>query len=315
MSFSALGDEGSGVDESEGGSLLQYKTVNKSTSQNNTASCDDDSDWRASVVKGLHAAGFNDDAEAFERCGGEVLELACFGCGHPKEVPMSCNLRICPDCAKRFATRIAQQILDVWHSLPIKQFWLLKKITLTVKTDGKLREAYDKGWTAIPKLWRKYLQKYDDSGEVISGMVVSAEFGPKSGNVHFHILYFGPYLPQADLSRWWEELTGSFVVDIRRAIQPGETALDAIQECLKYPSKFFELSPELLVDVHATMKGSRRIRTYGAFYGRVRPRPPVPCPECGNTTWVITGHRTAWGVWSFSDRMAMLGHGAGGKAR
>jgi len=309
------GPYGEKTDGRDGITLLNSKPVNKSTSVDDTVSWCEHSDWRALVVAGLHEAGFDKDAEAFERCGKEVLHIACRACGEPKDVPMSCNLRICPECSRRFAARMADQIADVWHSIPKSGFWLLKKITLTVKTDGDLQKAWDEGWKAIPKLWRKHLKVCDDSGAVLSGMVVSAEFGPKNGNVHFHVLFYGPYIPQADLSKWWYELTGSYVVDIRRAVQPGQNVMDAIQEAVKYPTKFYELPPELLVQVHGVMKGSRRIRTYGVFYGEIRIKPVVVCVKCGNDTWKVLAHRTAWGVWNQSPNLVMLGSGAGGKAR
>ena len=110
-------------------------------------------------------------------------------------------------------------------------------------------------------------------------------------------------------------MTGSCVVDIRRAVQPGQNVVDAIREAVKYPTKFDELSPELLVQVHGVMKGSRRIRTYGVFYGEVRSKPVVLCSVCGNDTWKVLAHRTGWGVWNYSPSLVMLGAGAGGKSR
>ena len=222
------------------------------------------------------------EAKKFRDCGAEVVVLCCVKCGNTKIVPVGCDLRICPVCAHDFAVKIAIQIKRFWKAVQRKRGWTLKHITLPVKTDGDLQGAYDRGWRAWRRLWRKYLK------EDGAGAVAAVEFGPKNGNVHFHVLYYGPYIPQAHLSDWWLELTGdSMVVDIRRLKDRGKGFDAAFFECLKYPAKFDELSPELAVDVLSVLKGTRRIQPYGIFFGKIRTKVYPICEVCGNDTWRV----------------------------
>lgn len=57
----------------------------------------------------------------------------------------------------------------------------------------------------------------------------------KSGYPHLHVALRGDYIPWADLSRWWEEITGSPGVDIRKIWRP--------HSCAKYVAKYLGKDP------------------------------------------------------------------------
>ncbi len=55
----------------------------------------------------------------------------------------------------------------------------------------------------------------------------------KSGHPHLHLLIKGSFLPWKDLRRMWEEMTGSYMVDIRKISSHGQAAM----YCAKYIGK------------------------------------------------------------------------------
>lgn len=55
----------------------------------------------------------------------------------------------------------------------------------------------------------------------------------KSGHPHLHLLIKGKFIPWQVLRKMWEEITGSFMVDIRRISTVGQAAL----YCAKYIGK------------------------------------------------------------------------------
>ncbi|GMV05857.1 MAG: hypothetical protein AMXMBFR53_21340 [Gemmatimonadota bacterium] len=165
--------------------------------------------------------------------------------------------------------------------------------------------------------WGSYQRdgvRADDAGVgAIMGLEVSPRAAPASGGmVHAHLLVYGHYWPQADLSERWRRLTGdSHVVDIRKVriscrkmarlkaegVRP--TADDVLRagvvEVLKYATK-----PNLdttqdtfraVAAVEYAFEGSRRLAAWGVFYGQVQETLEDPdyapevegltCPTCG----------------------------------
>jgi len=58
----------------------------------------------------------------------------------------------------------------------------------------------------------------------------------KNGKQHLHVLFRGSYLEQAELSKWWQELHGARVVDIRK-VKGGRTPRQLASYMAKYMSK------------------------------------------------------------------------------
>jgi len=264
--------------ETCGSALLDTPRISRQGQQDqeDTNKSNFEGHWRQKVANELDYQGYR-EVDRFRDCGQEGWLDRCHACGKPRYVPKGCDIRICPICARRFAERMSAEILGAWKKIPRKTAWSAKHITLTVKTDGDLRKALDRGYKAVSGLWRTFLKRPG------SGMVVSAEFGPENGNLHFHCFYYGPFIAHAELSNRWLELTGdSSVVYVRRVFN-----YKGVREVLKYACKMLALDPELVVRVHAALKGTRRIRTFGCFYGEVRVKHDgwAKCEFCGNDTW------------------------------
>jgi len=126
------------------------------------------------------------------------------------------------------------------------------------------------------------------------GYLVSAEFGEKGRRLHFHILFFGRYLDQREVSRVWQSLSGCKVVwveGLRGGLKGG------LKEALKYVTKFSKNksgqfagfpAPEMIAQLAYVFHGARRVRTRGLFYAmptveeilEEQDDQPVACPEC-----------------------------------
>lgn len=94
----------------------------------------------------------------------------------------------------------------------------------------------------------------------------------RSGWPHAHLLLRGPYLPQKWLSRQWQELAGSPIVDIR--------ALHSKAGAARYIAKYLTKNPQV-------PPGFKRYRCSRGFFERLPPHPPFA--DFPRMTW----HRQA----------------------
>ena len=235
------------------------------------------------------------------RCGDKMGVHRCGDCGSEVKVERyRCNqARLCPICARMESKRIETYLIDAARKIQTRPVYgySWKLITLTIKTDGDYRGAVETACKAFSGLWRNYLGGRCRKN---TGAYRSLEFGPKSGNVHIHVLYYGPYLPQAELSEKWEQYSGSSVVDIRR--RDGDVE-NLVGECSKYITKFDEVEPERRVEYWQALKHKRRGMPYGLFradvlskwigckYVKPEPEPSFDidvdlCPNCGSNTFL-----------------------------
>ena len=143
-----------------------------------------------------------------------------------------CNMtKICPVCAKIERQQTVKEIRLYLQSIQQRPVYgsRLRHLVLPIKTSGcdekGLRRTVERIWIAWRKLWRKDLKA---SGV---GAKVFIEVGSKNGNVHMHILFYGPFIGQGRLSELWKEYTGdSNVVYITEGS-------GAVQEVVKYVTK------------------------------------------------------------------------------
>lgn len=216
-----------------------------------------------------------------------------------------CGLRTCSDCAKVRAVRMSKKFEQIIACQSDRRGWRMKMITFTVPTRGDYEGAVKKINEAMVTIWETFLRR-DGLGrpikskrkgvEVASGMISALEFGPKTGNVHVHCLYYGPWIDRDDLKNRWEKLTGAFIVDVRAA------GKGAVREVCKYFTKVGTAAVKDLMNFEAVMKGKRRFKTYGVFYDPEleamaddESMAGMPCPSCGERgEWVYEENFEAW---------------------
>ncbi|KAA0271022.1 MAG: hypothetical protein EDM79_13835 [Chloroflexi bacterium] len=232
--------------------------------------------WRQEVARELGESAYpGKKTLSFLNCGQELRALLCTHCGHEEPRPLTCDLRVCPKCARKRANKLYHRLLPVVKDANSNGY-RLKLVTVTMKPRS-IGEDLDRLSDAIPKFVNKWLRA--PGFGAVAGMEVGSH-----GNVHAHILYYGPYILQEKLRQGWRDLTqDSHIVDIR--VWKG-TRAKALREACKYAIKAGQGDPGLAAEVEIALKGKRRIRSYGIFYGLDDGEEPVlTCPDCGGSDW------------------------------
>jgi len=169
------------------------------SSQSRKANSDATSDTRPEKERALdelRVVGLYADASRWESCG--IKEpYYCGGCGNRRLVAVRCDLKICPDCARRRAAKLRAAWLRAAHRVPKRRGYRWALLTLTLVKSGDVRADYAR----IVKCWQRMTQKLRRKHDGIGGFR-SVEVGD-DGNVHIHALSYLPFIEQATLSDEW----------------------------------------------------------------------------------------------------------------
>jgi hypothetical protein len=135
----------------------------------------------------------------------------------------------------------------------------LRFLTFTTDTllEGNKGEEFKDMLDDVVCVLRNVMLKDKQSGAIVTG-----EVGESGNRMHAHVIAYCRWIPQERLSKAWEEQTGYKIVGIR-AFDNLESVLS---EGLKYATKFVNLRPDQLVDLHMSLKGHRRVRSFGVLY-------------------------------------------------
>jgi hypothetical protein len=173
---------------------------------------------------------------------------------------------------------------------PASCYW---KPALMAEASRRAREDDDRSLFRRIAYWER---EYVEQGRGIpmdelleSGIYgVDAKQSQEDGtvNVHLHILADCPYIPQAALSKLWDDLTDAPVVDIRRVEDRDERGRDAaLMETVGYAAKppEYETVQGAVAYVKA-LKGSKLIQPFGDLHGNTpQPDAELLCGRCENT--------------------------------
>lgn len=286
--------------------------------------------WRVDVAAALAAAGHAEAAELFLNCADpdqffsipfdQALPAGLIGvyvCSSEvehkvKPVVATCQLRICPDCAHRQTARLLDRyvpvLLDLEASGP--DSFSVKHITLTTPVgldDPDCKEQIKKLMQAVPAAFDQVLPK-DWRGD--QGLLYAFEFGEEGRKLHFHCIFYGQYIPQADLAAAWNTATDGlarvvWIEQIHHDPDQGRTLEQAVAEVAKYATKLAKrdsegrmkyMQPDQVVKLHEVLTGLRRVRSYGVLYKIEQPEEkPHVCPCCGAA--MIRLNRVEWDIW------------------
>lgn len=160
-------------------------------------------------------------------------------------------------------------------------------------TDPDIRVKYLCGFKQVYRSMESLMTR-DDDWKSEQGFLVSAEFGETGQKLHYHVIHFGQYLDQGDISRAWQKQTGgdAYVVFVKGFPYQGMTIEETLQEVLKYAVKFYSkdpvsgevkaLPPAVLPTLAKVLEKTRRVRAYGVFFNIPQPeRTPHTCEACG----------------------------------
>ncbi len=240
-------------------------------------------DYKQALVDALTACGRHSEALAVASCGEDFKVGKCLDCGAAPAFPITCDHRLCPDCAARRGAVLVSE-----HEDMLRQLRYPKMLTLTFLSVEHLDKAYIK-WarSCFTRLRRRLVMSSCWGGIYSFEATHSVEYG---WHLHIHTLIGSGYIDQGELSREWQKITGASIVDIR-AVQ-GKDKWGAIKEVVKYPAKAatFLGSPELVNEFLLATERVNLAYGFGAMY-RVRTRRhsggKLCCPLCGsqNISW------------------------------
>lgn len=227
---------------------------------------------------------------------------------HDSEIySQTCDLRICPECARRQAARLTHRylpkMLDLAHSHT--GTYRFRHVIFTTPyglTDSDIEKRLKRGFKQVEKVMSRMMRGKRWQGipykkptwKDDQGFLVGSEFGETGHKLHFHVVHYGQYLDQAKLSLEWGKVTGgeAFVVFVKGFPYPGKTIEATLREVLKYCVKFYSedkitgeikaLPAHLMPVLARCLERTRRIRAYGVFYGIPDPeRVDHTCSTCG----------------------------------
>lgn len=240
-------------------------------------------DIKRALVDALNACGRYSEAELVGHCGEDFKVGTCEDCGAHPAFPITCDHRLCPDCAARRGALLVSEHEDI-----LKRLYYPKMLTLTFLSVNHLDKQYIK-WarSCFSKLRRRVVFK------PCWGGIYSFEATYTKGvgwHLHIHALIGSSYIKQEDLSREWQKITGACVVDIRAV--KGKEKWGAVKEVVKYPCKSatFIDNPSLVNEFLLATEGVNLAYGFGGMY-RVQSRRhgegKMRCPICGseNISW------------------------------
>ncbi|PWT79041.1 MAG: hypothetical protein C5B58_14380 [Acidobacteria bacterium] len=248
--------------------------------------------WRSEVAVVLIEAGLVSKANRFVECSRYAYLYQCEGPDqHRLFSPIYCDLRFCPRCAPRQFARLLKKYEPIVRQVYSNQKpgFRLREITLTSANLGSLNSAQVRRFNQAAKTTLKKLMRKVRGW----GAIWCDEVGFDNTNLHAHVLFYGPYIPQRVLAQVWNEVSGHQVVWINEASGNGSSALLYL---LKYVSKAPTRDANRVGQLEVAFHKTRRIHSLGVFY-RLAGRDPdneysewTGCPHCGADIEKQPGH-------------------------
>jgi len=292
--------------------------------------------WRADVSEALYDAGMDKVADRWLTCsdkpvtrlrpkpgtalpaGAEMIYVCTGDHTHEAEIySQTCDLRICPECARRHSARLVARYLPKMTELMHQHHntYRFRLVTFTLPfalTDEDIQVKYKQGFNWVFKVIAGLMSAVCPDWKEKQAFLTSAEFGENGYKLHYHVIHYGQYLNQVDLSRAWSTAScgAGYIVDVRAFPFKGKDPEQSLREVLKYATKFSSqdkitgeitcIPAELVPVLARVLEKTRRVRAYGLFFNLPEPdRPDHSCDTCGGNmlgipvsywdTYVTTG--------------------------
>lgn len=202
----------------------------------------------------------------------------CANCGHELRIPVRCGDRFCPVCSKSAASKTRKRLNWLFSHVEKRKNYNWKFITLTLKSSDDLALMVGKLIADFRRLRnRKFWTNAIDGG----AYVIELTHGVHGWHAHLHIIAFGQFIPQRFLSRQWNGISGSPIVDIRKA-----DPRDLTTYVTKYITKFEIPEGRRWEALHA-LDGRRLWSPFGILHDLNCQYVPEPsyCTDCGCSCW------------------------------
>jgi hypothetical protein len=128
------------------------------------------------------------------------------------------------------------------------------------------------------------------------GAIFGLEAGEEGHKLHVHVLHYGRFKLFSELLKLWSEISGGtckvVYVEGVKEYSKAFTLRKSLKETIKYATKVTSMDENELANLEWSLKGTRRISTYGIFYRLYRWVKAEKksfvrsCPVCGNTKWL-----------------------------
>lgn len=294
--------------------------------------------WRTAAAAALSAEGHELESKTFLECGDPETFYAYAVCSlDPSEystpIYHTCHRRYCPDCERRANLARFEKFMPVIEEVCNFGKWSysLKHIVLTTPYDLKKEDIYEQypiAWNAVRDTFasvifeackKKATPEEKRRGRISLkrlgiGLIVAAEFGECGTKLHFHCLFFGPYISKTALFTHWKRHTLDECqnVHINRVRDAHDGAKEVI---MKYATKLSVLPALLVPRLRQVLHGTKRIRSYGIFHGLSCPEEDAysACPVCGGGLMWIGKHDFESGRWGkeATELVLKLGNNSG----
>jgi hypothetical protein len=241
-------------------------------------------DFRYEVSENLISENFKNKGLRFRDCHRKGMVVECKGQDkHRFAIAYCCDLRFCSFCAPRSFMRLMKKhspVLEHIRSHPRSDF-RLREITLTSLNTGTITKQQVNAFNGYVKKALMILMK----GVQGWGALSVDEVGFNNTNLHAHIPFYGPFIPQARLVEVWKQVSGFEVawIELTEAVGPR-----ALLHLLKYVSKPPTNDPAILARLEVAFHRARRVFAYKSFYNfkcepekKNEEKPDRACPLCG----------------------------------
>jgi len=240
--------------------------------------------FRDNLLPVLIRNGLLNQANRFRDCGSKFNAFRCQDVdeheAHQKHAILfaySCEQRICDRCCGKRGFVVQQEIVEFLKQNHKNRTHKFAFLTLT-KNMSRVPSLTPSVVKTFNKQVRKLINELFPKARGCGGIAV-LEFG-KNLNMHTHILVYGPYYAQRQISRRWREITGdSHVVHIR--------GITNVKKASYYLTKYLSKSPrfdnlEFYAHYLKAISRVRRLHRYGIFYDyRFLQPDTIKCPYCG----------------------------------
>ncbi len=222
--------------------------------------------------------GLSKVAERIENCGKNEFYLQCLNCESYTKNKQYCKNKLCHECMKMRSIKFMELFTPYLES-----FGKIKFLTLTTKNLQAITKSDYRHLTLYFNSFTKRLRRL--GYKFNKGIIVKETTEKGNGfHLHMHILYDGSYIPQAELSKIWNEVTkDSKIVHI---LQWRGNAEGAIKYLSKYVTKGHTIfSSDALVDYFVSTKHIRMIQTFGENFIVSKIIHRKVCQSCNSIEW------------------------------
>lgn len=225
--------------------------------------------------------------ERFRLCGQQGRSMSCPDCAVLFYSRFYCKARLCDTCARIYGRQIYKKTMSLIKPFfsNRKKGYTLAMLTLSESTakyrgrfpDQDETKVFNKNVSTFCRLfYGKYRGRFSRTGKVVedrkhyqgAGTISVNEFGRDNNNLHCHILLYGPWILHAELLAAWIKITGGdrgcYIEPIRN---PGKAA-HYVAKYVTKPPRFYDMHKA--VEFLSAIKGTRRIKTGGVFYNKIK---------------------------------------------